>query len=107
MLSRDTYPVGVKGPRSLLMWKLVPVFSEQAERGAPLAYLIICDIYFLGGVIGSVFAIAIKEIALLGEYERNTEFRRRTRRYNLMTSRIRHHGELTSGAAQSGGSLSC
>ena len=53
------------------MWPLVPVFSEQAERGAPLAYLIMYDIYFLGGVIGSVLVTAIKEIALLNEYERN------------------------------------
>ena len=51
MLTRDTYPVGVKGPSSLcevfdqqLLWPLVPVFSEQAERGAPLAFLVICNI---------------------------------------------------------------
>ena len=89
------------------MWPLVPVFSEQVERGAPPAYLVVCDIYFVRGVIGLVLTIPILETALLGEYERNTGFRRRVRRHNLMTSRIRHHGELTSGAAQSGGSLSC
>ena len=42
---------GVKDPSSLcgfvdqqLMWPLVPVFSEQAERDAQLAYLLTCDI---------------------------------------------------------------
>ena len=88
------------------MWPLVPVFSEQAQRGAPLAFLVICNI-LCERVKGAVLAIPIKETALFGEYERNREFRRRTRRYNLTTSRIRYHGELTSGAAQSGGSLSC
>ena len=87
-----------------LIWSLVPFFSEQVERGAPFAYLVICDTYFVGGVIGLV--LTILETALLGEYKRNTGFQRRTRRYNLMISRIRHHEELTSGAAQSGGSLS-
>ena len=45
-------------------------------------------IHCVRGVIGAVLAILIKETALLGEYERNTEFQRRTRRYNLTTSRI-------------------
>ena len=113
MLSRDTYPVGVKGPSSLCEFvtssscghwyqsflnKLSEVLHLRSSSYA---------IYCVRGVIGAVLAILIKETALLGEYERNTEFRRRTRRYNLTTSRIRHHGELTPGAAQSGGSLSC
>ena len=63
--------------------------------------------YIVRDVIGAVLAILIEETALLGEYIRNTEFGRRTRRCNLTASRIRHHGELTPGAAQSGGSLSC
>ena len=45
MLSRDTYPVGLKGPSSLCEFVtssscghcMVPVFSEQVERGAPPA----------------------------------------------------------------------
>ena len=86
---------------------LVPVFSEEVERGAPPEYLVICDIYFVGGVIGSVLTIPILETALVGEYERNTGFRRLVRRHNPMTSRISHHGELTSVAEQSAGSLSC
>ena len=75
------------------MWPLVLVFSDQAVQGAPLAFLVICNIC-VRGVIGVVLAILIRETALLGEYERNIEFRRRTRRYNLTTSRIRHHGNL-------------
>ena len=39
------------------------------------------------GVIGSVLTIPILETALLGEYERNTGFRRLVRRHNPMTSR--------------------
>ena len=89
------------------MWPLVPVFSEQAERGAPLAVLVVCNILCERCNIGAVLAILIKETALLGEHIRNTEFRRRTRRCNLTTSRIRRHRELTPGAAQSGGSLCC
>ena len=88
------------------MWPLVPVFSEQAARGAPLAFLVICNI-LCEGCYRSSPCHPIEETALLGEYERNREFRRRTRRYNLTTSRIRYHGELTSGTAQSGGCLSC
>ena len=75
------------------MWPLVLVFSDQAEQGAPLALLVICNIC-VRGVIGAVLAILIRETALLGEYERNIEFRRRTRKYSLTTSRIRHHGNL-------------
>ena len=113
MLSRDTYPMGVKGPNLLCEFvtssscghwyqsflnKLSEVLHLRSSSYA---------IYCVSGVIGAVLAIPIKETALFGEYERNREFRRRTRRYNLTTSRIRYHGELTSGAAQSGGSLSC
>ena len=75
------------------MWPLVPVFSDQAEQEAPLAFLVICNIC-VRGVIGAVLAILIRETALLGEFERNIEFRRRTRGHSLTTSRIRHHGNL-------------
>ena len=113
MLSRDTYPVGVKDPSSLCEFvtssscghwyqsflnKLSEVFHLRSSSYA---------IYCVRGVIGAVLAILIKETALLGEYIRNREFRRRTTRCNLTTSRIRRHEELTPGAAQSGGSLSC
>ena len=70
------------------MWPLVPVFSILNKLSEVLhlrssSYAIYC-------VRGAraVLAILIKETAILGEYERNTEFRRRTRRYKLTTSRI-------------------
>ena len=113
MLSRDFNPVGVKGPSSLCEF----VTSSSCDHGyqsflnklSEVLHLRSSSyaIYSVRGVIGAVLAILIKETALLGEYIRNTEFRRRTRRCNLTTSRITHLGELTPSAAQSGGSLSC
>ena len=50
MLSRDTYPVSVKGPGSLCEFvdkqlrPLVPAFFEEADRGVQLVYLVICVI---------------------------------------------------------------
>ena len=113
MLSKDTYSVVEKGPNSLcevvtssscgnwyqsFLKKLSEVLHLRTSSYA---------IYCVKDVLGAVLAIPILETALLGKYERNTGFRRRRRKYNLMTSRIRLHEELTSGAAQSGGSLSC
>ena len=78
MLSRDTYPVGVKSPSSLCEFvtssscghwyesflnKLNEVLHLRSS-----SYAIHC----VRGVIGAVLAILIKETALLGEYERNT-----------------------------------
>ena len=100
MLSRNTYPVGVKGPSSLCEFVtsstcghwyqsfLIKMSKELHLRSSSY------PMYCVRGVIGAVLAILIKETTLLGEYERNTEFRRRTRRYSLTTSRIRHHGNL-------------
>ena len=62
---------------------------------------------FCGRCNRTVLTIPILETALLGEYERKTGFRRLVRRPTPMTSRIRQHGELTSVAEQSAGSLSC
>ena len=55
------------------MWPLLPVFSEQADRGAPLVFLVICNILCERCNRSSPChtAILIKETALLGEYERN------------------------------------
>ena len=93
MLSRDTYPMGVKGPNLLCEFvtssscghwyqsflnKLSEVLHLRSSSYA---------IYCVRGA-RAVLAILIKETAILGEYERNTEFRRRTRRYKLTTSRI-------------------
>ena len=115
MSSRDTYPVGLKGPSSLCEFVTSrscghwyqSFLNELSEVLHLLTSSYAIYIYFVGGVIGSVLTIPILETALLGEYERNTGFRRLVRRHNPMTSRIRHHGELTSDAEQSAGSLPC
>ena len=86
--------MGVKGPSSLCEFvnssscghwyqSFLNKLSEVLHLRSS-SYAIHC----VRGVIGAVLAILIKETALLGEYERNTEFQRRTRRYNLTTSRI-------------------
>ena len=112
-MSRDTYPVGVKGLGSLREFVTSSScghwYQSFLNKLSEVLHVrsLLCAIYCVRGVIGAVLAILIEETALLGEYERNTEFRRRTRRYNLTTSHIRLHRELTPGAAQSGGFLSC
>ena len=74
--------MGVKGPSSLFEFvtssscghwyqsflnKLSEVLHLRSSS---------CAIYCVRSVIGAVLAILIKETALLGEYERNTEFPR-------------------------------
>ena len=112
-MGRDAHRLGVKGPSSLCEFVTSSLcghwYQSFLNKLSEVLHLRSSSyaIYCVRGVIGAVLVILIKETALLGEYIKKTEFRRRTRRCNLTTSRIRHHGELTPGAAQSGGSLSC
>ena len=102
MLSRDTYPLGVKGPSSLCEF----VTSSPCGHWYQSFLNKLSEVLHLPSSSYAIYYVRGEyeqslPHSLLGEYERNTEFRRRTRRYNLTTSRIRHHGELTPGAAQS------
>ena len=84
--------MGVKGPSSLFEFVTSSScghwYQSFLNKLSEVLHLRSSSLYCVRGVIGAVLAILIRETALLGEYERNTEFRRRTRRYKLTTSRI-------------------